>query len=114
MVAKAKKADIPDITMDEVICQVMLTACRDDKLFQKMMTKEPMAEEILDKLVDKYEFIERTNKGLKPPKVKATTKRFHSSSNVNKMIIVYLSAWSRYLNTNVTLVELKVFMTPKS
>ena len=39
MMAKQKDANIKHIITDKVVCQVMLTSCKDDKLLQKMMGK---------------------------------------------------------------------------
>ena len=64
--ALARDADLTDMTKDSILCHLMLRACRDDDLRAKMLeVKEPdMTQVRLNEVIELYETIQRTNRGL--------------------------------------------------
>ena len=53
-------------TKDSILCHLMLRACKDDALRAKMLEvpEDDMTQIRLKEVIDLYEIIERTNKGL--------------------------------------------------
>ena len=64
--ALARDADLTDMTKDSILCHLMLRACKDDALRAKMLEvpEDDMTQIRLKEVIDLYEIIERTNKGL--------------------------------------------------
>ena len=59
-----KDASLNEITAEEVFCHIILAGCRDMELLEKLLECEPISEEGLRKVVDKYESIKTTKIGL--------------------------------------------------
>ena len=71
----AKQADLTDMSKDSILCHLMLRACRNDDLRGKMLEVEEdeMTVMRLKEVVDRFETIAATNKGLsQEEKVKRT------------------------------------------
>ena len=70
--ALARDADLTDLSKDSILCHLMLRACKDDDLRAKMLEvpEAEMSQLRLKEVIELYETIQRTNKGLSN-KVKA-------------------------------------------
>ena len=64
--ALARDADLTDMTKDSILCHLMLRACKDDNLRAKMLevAEADMTQVRLNEVIELYETIQRTNKGL--------------------------------------------------
>ena len=64
--ALARDADLTDMSKDQILCHLMLRACKDDDLRTKMLEVQEadMTQQRLKEVIELYETIQRTNKGL--------------------------------------------------
>ena len=71
----AKEADLTDMSKDSILCHLILRACRDDNLRTKMLEVDEAEMTVvkLKEVVDRFETIQETNRGLgEKEKVKRT------------------------------------------
>ena len=64
--ALARDADLTDLSKDSILCHLMLRACKNDDLRAKMLEvpEDEMTQLRLKEVIELYEVIQRTNKGL--------------------------------------------------